>query len=101
MIVPWKNQYVARHFYRFMDRPIDSSNLLWWKSTPVDVSTETAVQGLVGIGTPAPVAAAVGQSFEAIRDGKMVTVKDTVIRVTGRQPRSFQSWAREHASQFA
>ena len=67
----------------------------------VDVSTETAIQGLVDIGTPAPVAAAVGQSYEAIRDGKMALVTDTVIRVTGRQPRSFPSWAREHASRFA
>jgi uncharacterized protein YbjT (DUF2867 family) len=67
----------------------------------VDVSAETAIHGLVDIGTPAPVAAAVGQSYEAIRDGKMELVKDTVMRVTGRQPRSFQSWAREHASRFA
>jgi uncharacterized protein YbjT (DUF2867 family) len=67
----------------------------------VDVSTATAIQGLIGIGTPAPVAAAVGQSFEAIRDGQMAMVKDTVMRVTGRQPKSFQSWAREHASRFA
>jgi uncharacterized protein YbjT (DUF2867 family) len=67
----------------------------------VDVSTETAIQGLVDIGTPAPVAAAVGQSYEAIRDGKMALVKDTVMQITGRQPRSFQSWTREHASRFA
>jgi uncharacterized protein YbjT (DUF2867 family) len=67
----------------------------------VDVSTEAAIQGLVDIGTPAPVATAVGQSYEAIRDGKMAVVKDTVMRVTGRQPRSFPSWAREHASRFA
>ena len=67
----------------------------------VDVSTETAINGLVDIGTPAPVAAAVGQSFEAISDGKMSLVKDTVSRVTARQPRSFQPWAREYASRFA
>jgi uncharacterized protein YbjT (DUF2867 family) len=67
----------------------------------VDVSTETGIQGLIDMGTPAPVAAAVGQSYEAIRDGKMALVKDTVKQVTGRQPRSFQSWAREHASRFA
>jgi uncharacterized protein YbjT (DUF2867 family) len=67
----------------------------------VDVPTEAAVQGLIRIGTPPPVAAAVGKSFEAIRDGQMATVKDTVKRVTGKQPRTFQSWAREHASRFA
>jgi hypothetical protein len=53
------------------------------------VSTETAAQGLIGIGTPAPVAAAVGQSFEAIRDGQMAFVKETIKQVTGRQPRTF------------
>lgn len=67
----------------------------------IDVPTKTAVQGLMRIGTPAPVAAAVGQSFEAIRDGQMAFVKDTVKRLTGRQPRTFQSWAKENASLFA
>jgi uncharacterized protein YbjT (DUF2867 family) len=66
----------------------------------VDVPTETAVQSLIRIGTPAPVAAAVGQSFETIRDGRMAMVKDTVRQVTGREPRTFQSWARAHASRF-
>ncbi len=67
----------------------------------VDVPTETAVQGLIRIGTPPPVAAAVGKSFEAIRDGRMAVVKDTVEQLTGRSPRSFQSWAQAHASRFA
>jgi len=67
----------------------------------VDVPTEAAVQGLIRIGTPAPVAAAVGKSFEAIRDGRMAMVKDTVLKVTGKQPRTFASWATEHAPRFA
>lgn len=67
----------------------------------VDVPTEAAVQNLLRAGLPAPVATAVAQSFEAIRGGRMATVKDTVKQVTGRQPRSFQSWAQEHASRFA
>jgi uncharacterized protein YbjT (DUF2867 family) len=67
----------------------------------VDVPTESAVQGLLRAGLPAPVAAAVAQSFEAIRDGRMATIKETVKRVTGRNPRTFQSWAQEHASRFA
>jgi uncharacterized protein YbjT (DUF2867 family) len=67
----------------------------------IDVPTETAVQGLIRFGTLPPVAAAVGKSFEAIRDGRMAMVKDTVKQITGKQPRTFQSWAREHASRFA
>ena len=67
----------------------------------VDVPTESAVQRLISNGTPAPVAAAVAQSFQDVRAGKMAVVKDTVLRVTGRQPKTFQSWAQEHASKFA
>jgi uncharacterized protein YbjT (DUF2867 family) len=67
----------------------------------VDVPAESAAQGLIRAGLPAPVAAAVAQSFAAIRDGRMAMVKDTVKQVTGKQPRTFQSWAQEHASRFA
>jgi uncharacterized protein YbjT (DUF2867 family) len=67
----------------------------------VDVPTEAAIKGLIAVGTPAPVAAAVAQSFEAIRDGKVAFVKDTVRQITGRPPRTFESWAQEHASRFA
>jgi uncharacterized protein YbjT (DUF2867 family) len=67
----------------------------------VDVPAEAAAQGLIRAGLPAPVAAAVAQSFAAIRDGRMAIVKDTVKQVTGRHPRTFQSWAQEHASRFA
>src|ERR1700722_1205779 len=67
----------------------------------IDVPAESAVQGLLRAGLPAPVATAVAQSFAAIRDGRMAIVKDTVKQVTGRQPRTFQSWAEEYASRFA
>jgi uncharacterized protein YbjT (DUF2867 family) len=67
----------------------------------VDVPTETIVQGMIGRGIPAPVAAAVGQSYEIVRDGRMAITKDTVLQVTGKPPRTFQSWAQEHASRFA
>jgi uncharacterized protein YbjT (DUF2867 family) len=67
----------------------------------VDVSTETAVEGLIRFGTPAPVAAAVGKSFEAIRDGQVAIVSDTVQQITGRAPQTFRSWAESHASRFA
>ena len=67
----------------------------------VDVPTEIAVQGMIRAGTPAHVAAAVGESFEAIRDGRATIVTDTVARVTGKQPKSFERWAKENASQFA
>ena len=67
----------------------------------VDVPTEAAIQGLIRLGTPPPVADAVGKSFEAIRDGRMAVVKDTVAKVTGRPPKTYQSWAQAHAAKFA
>jgi uncharacterized protein YbjT (DUF2867 family) len=67
----------------------------------VDAPIETAIQGLIRAGVPEQLAAAVGQSFEAIRDGRGAIVKDTVERVAGSKPRTFQSWAQEHASRFA
>jgi len=67
----------------------------------IDVPAESAVQGMLRAGLPAPVATAVAQSFAAIREGRMAMVKDTVKQVTGRPPRTFQSWAQEHASRFA
>jgi (4-alkanoyl-5-oxo-2,5-dihydrofuran-3-yl)methyl phosphate reductase len=66
----------------------------------VDVPMETAVQGLIRAGIPAQIAAAVGQSFEAIRDGRARALNNTVERVTGNQPKTFEAWAREHASRF-
>ena len=67
----------------------------------VDVPAEAAVQGMIGSGTPPPVAAAVGQSFELVRDGQMAFVKDTIRQVTGRPPKTFEAWATEHAARFA
>jgi uncharacterized protein YbjT (DUF2867 family) len=67
----------------------------------IDVPTEAAVHGLMRSGMPAHMAAAVGQSFEAVRDGRTVTLVDTVERVTGRRPKTLDTWAREHASLFA
>jgi uncharacterized protein YbjT (DUF2867 family) len=66
----------------------------------VDVPTEAAVEGLIRLGTPAPVAAAVGQSFEEVRAGRVETVTDSVERLTGRKPRTYASWAREYAARF-
>lgn len=67
----------------------------------IQVPTEAAIQVLVRNGIPPRVAAAVGQSFESIRDGKAEQVSDTVKRVTGKQPRTFEAWAQAYAQRFA
>jgi hypothetical protein len=45
-------------------------------------------------------AAAVAESFAAVRAGRVVETKDTVEKVTGHKPMTFESWARKHASRF-
>lgn len=67
----------------------------------VDVPVEAAVQDFIRGGVPEQVAASVGQSFAAIRDGRGAAVTDTVERVTGKRPMTFEEWARKHASRFA
>jgi uncharacterized protein YbjT (DUF2867 family) len=67
----------------------------------VDVPVEAAVQNLIRAGVPSRIAAAVGQSFEAIRAGRAGTISDTVAKVTGHQPTTFGAWARKHVSRFA
>jgi uncharacterized protein YbjT (DUF2867 family) len=67
----------------------------------VDVPVDAAVQNLVRAGIPPQIAAAVGESFETIRAGRVVTISDTVAKVTGLPPTTFEAWARKHASRFA
>ena len=67
----------------------------------IDVPPEKAVEGLKANGIPPHVAAALGQSFEAIRAGRTTQRTDTVQRVTGRPPRTYDQWVRAHAARFA
>lgn len=67
----------------------------------IDVPPAKAVEGLVANGIPEPVAAALGQSFEAIRAGRVTRMTDTVERVTGRRPHTFEEWAERHVERFA
>lgn len=67
----------------------------------IDVPPAKAVEGLVANGIPQHVAAALGQSFEAIRAGRVTQITDTVQRVTGRPPHTFEKWAQKHAARFA
>ena len=67
----------------------------------VDVPVEVAVQNFIAAGIPAPIAAAVGESYQSVRDSRIVAMKDGVERVTGRKPMTFETWSRKHASRFA
>ncbi|WP_437321684.1 NAD(P)H-binding protein [Sorangium sp. So ce385] len=63
----------------------------------VDVPVEAARRRMIEAGAPASLAMAVGELIERIRAGKGAMQTDTVERVTGRKPRTFEAWAREHA----
>lgn len=67
----------------------------------VEIPVEAAVQGMVKAGVPEAIAAGVGESFQAIRDGLGAMMTDTVQRVTGRPPMTFAEWARANAGRFA
>ena len=67
----------------------------------IDISVDAAVQALIRTGIPPQAATAVGQTFQTIRDGRDLLPTDTVERVTGRRPMSFEAWVRKHASRFA
>jgi uncharacterized protein YbjT (DUF2867 family) len=66
----------------------------------VDVPAESAAQTLIRAGLPAQVAAAVAESYQAVRNGGVVPVKDAVEKVTGHKPMTFEAWARRHAARF-
>ena len=67
----------------------------------VDVSPDKAVEALKAQGIPPHVAAALGQSFENIRAGRATQRTATVQNITGRPPRTYDQWVKEHAPLFA
>jgi uncharacterized protein YbjT (DUF2867 family) len=75
---------------KILDRPIRC----------LDVPIERAAENLIRAGVPAQMAAAVAESFAAVRNGRVVTITDTVEKVTGHKPMTFKTWASKHAAQF-
>lgn len=67
----------------------------------VDVSIEETIQGMVATGMPEPVARGVAQSLQAVREGRGSAMTQTVARITGSAPHSFEAWARANAARFA
>jgi uncharacterized protein YbjT (DUF2867 family) len=67
----------------------------------IDVPDEDAKQGMVQAGMPEPVAEQVVRVFVMLREGAAEQVTTTVESLTGRAPRDFASFARDHADLFA
>jgi uncharacterized protein YbjT (DUF2867 family) len=66
----------------------------------VDVPPETARDSMEKAGMPAWNARAVAELYRLFAAGKTASVTDTIQRVTGRSPISFEQFARDHATVF-
>jgi uncharacterized protein YbjT (DUF2867 family) len=67
----------------------------------VDVPPPAAREGLAAAGMPAWLVDHLDAVFALIRDGALEETTDTVRVITGREPRSFAAFARDHATAFA
>ena len=67
----------------------------------VDVSDESARQQLVVSGLPDAMAGEIVKLFGMLRQGAAERVTETVESLTGRRPRDFAAFARDHAGLFA
>jgi uncharacterized protein YbjT (DUF2867 family) len=66
----------------------------------VDIPDEAARQTFVDAGMPDWLVAHFDHLFPLLRGGVVAQPTDTVREVTGREPRPFAAWAREHAGLF-
>jgi uncharacterized protein YbjT (DUF2867 family) len=66
----------------------------------VDVPHEAAQQGFVEAGMPGWLVEHLSGLFGIIREGALEQTTDTVRTLTGREPRTFAEFAREHAGRF-
>ncbi len=67
----------------------------------VEVSVEDARGSMVGMGMPEWLAEAVAELFEVRQAGYLAAVTDTVAEITGRGPRSYEEFARDHKEAFS
>jgi len=64
------------------------------------ISDEQERQQQIAWGAPEPLVEARLSIFRAIREGRLATVTDTVERVLGRKPMTFDRWAEQNAGAF-
>jgi (4-alkanoyl-5-oxo-2,5-dihydrofuran-3-yl)methyl phosphate reductase len=64
------------------------------------ISDAEARQQQLAWATPEPLVEARLSIFRAIREGRLATPTDTVLRVLGRKPITFDQWVRENAAAF-
>jgi (4-alkanoyl-5-oxo-2,5-dihydrofuran-3-yl)methyl phosphate reductase len=64
------------------------------------ISDEEERRKMVNSGDPPKIITAHLSIYRAIREGRLAAVTDTVERILGRQPITFDQWARENAAAF-
>jgi uncharacterized protein YbjT (DUF2867 family) len=64
------------------------------------ISDDEECQKMKDRGEPAEEITAHLSTYRAIREGRLVTVTDTVQRVLGRKPTTFDQWVQENATAF-
>lgn len=67
----------------------------------VEITAEQAREGLLRAGFPPFVAGAVSQTYGDIAQGKVAYVRDTVERIKGSAPVSYEAWVKQNANRLA
>jgi uncharacterized protein YbjT (DUF2867 family) len=82
---------IAEKLSAVLERPVEY----------VEVSIEDARGSMVGMGMPEWLADAVAELFEVREAGFLAGVTSTVAEITGREPRSYEEFARDHKEAFS
>jgi uncharacterized protein YbjT (DUF2867 family) len=81
---------MAKIFSKVLGRPIRHT----------EISEAEQGEVFIKIGLPKYAADGLVETFSLIRAGRFAYLTDDVEKVTGRKPRSFETWVREHAKAF-
>ena len=66
----------------------------------VDVPAQAARESMLGMGMPAQIADLMIEFMGLVRAGQGALVTDTVQKLTGRAPRTFEAWVKDHVAAF-
>jgi uncharacterized protein YbjT (DUF2867 family) len=77
------------------------SSMLGRPLTRIETTPRQAGDAVVAAGRPAEQGDTLADMFTAVRAGRAAVRTDTVHRLTGRQPATFEDWCHRHAATFA
>ena len=82
---------IAAMFSKVLGRPVRR----------IEISEAEQAEDFMKMGVPKYVADGLAETFSLIRAGRFANRTDDVVKVTGRQPRTFENWLRDHISAFS